>query len=71
MPPLQGSDLLLHPTQGYALGYFLSPRWGSGADEAQTEPWALEGAAKGGLTLTKAGRGAQPCAQKPLFVNGL
>ncbi len=51
VPPLQGSDLLLHPTQGYGLGYFLA-RWGSRADEAQTEPWALEGAAKGGLTLT-------------------
>ena len=30
MPPLQGSELLLHPTQGYALGYFLSPLQGSG-----------------------------------------
>ncbi len=30
MAPLQGSDLLLHPTQGYALGYFMPPLWGSG-----------------------------------------
>ncbi len=37
----------------------------------QSEPQALEAVAKVSLTLTKAGRGAQPCAHKPLFVNGL
>ena len=25
VPPLPGSDLLLHPTQGCALGYFIAP----------------------------------------------
>ncbi len=30
VPPLQGSDLLLNPTQGFTLGYSLSPLQGSG-----------------------------------------
>ena len=30
VPPLQGSDLLLNPTQGFTLGYSLSPFQGSG-----------------------------------------
>ncbi len=30
VPPLQGSDVLLNLTQGFALGYFLPPFQGSG-----------------------------------------
>ena len=30
VPPLQGSDLYLNPTQGFTLGYSLSPFQGSG-----------------------------------------
>ncbi len=30
VPPLQGSDVLLNLTQGFALGYFLPPLRGSG-----------------------------------------
>ena len=30
VPPLQGSDLWLNPTQGFTLGYSLSPFQGSG-----------------------------------------
>jgi len=30
VPPLQGSDLSLNPTQGFTLGYSLSPFQGSG-----------------------------------------
>ena len=30
VPPLQGSDLLFNPTQGFTLGYSLSPLQGSG-----------------------------------------
>ncbi len=52
VPPLQGSDLVLHPTQGYALGYFMPPRWGSGGYEAQTEPWALAHGPLTGLALS-------------------
>ncbi len=57
--------------RAYALGYFMAPRWGSGGDEAQTEPWALACVAKVSLTLIKVGRGAKPCAHLSLFVMGL
>ena len=30
VPPLQGSDLMLNPTQGFTLGYSLPPLQGSG-----------------------------------------
>ncbi len=36
VPPLQGSDLLLNPTQGFTLGYSLAPFQGSGGGRFQS-----------------------------------
>ncbi len=49
VPPLQGSAGQIPLTQGCALGYFLSPRWGSGDFSSHSSPCCLEnvGAASG------------------------